>query len=97
MTDQLEAARRSYAEELRFTAHLDSPAVVAAFASVPRERFVGAGPWRVRSPIGPAERRDLSPRPDEFGQDRGVIAGATAEMQHQFTGGNVEMVEQERP
>jgi protein-L-isoaspartate(D-aspartate) O-methyltransferase len=55
MTDQLEAARQSYAEELRFTAHLDSPAVVAAFAAVPRERFVGAGPWRVRSPMGPAE------------------------------------------
>jgi protein-L-isoaspartate(D-aspartate) O-methyltransferase len=52
MTDQLAIARRSYAEELRFTAHLGSPAVVAAFATVPRERFVGAGPWRVRSPVG---------------------------------------------
>jgi protein-L-isoaspartate(D-aspartate) O-methyltransferase len=51
MTDQLETARRSYAEELRFTAHLRSPAVVAAFATVPRERFLGAGPWRVRSPM----------------------------------------------
>jgi hypothetical protein len=55
MTDQLETARRSYAEELHFTAHLRSPAVVAAFATVPRERFVGAGPWRVRSPTDMAE------------------------------------------
>ncbi len=51
MTDQLETARRSYAEELRFTAHLRSSAVLAAFATVPRERFLGAGPWRVRSPM----------------------------------------------
>jgi protein-L-isoaspartate(D-aspartate) O-methyltransferase len=50
--DPVEAARRSYAEELRFTAHIRSVAVRAAFAAVPRERFVGAGPWRVRSPTG---------------------------------------------
>ena len=65
MTDQLETARRSYAEELRFTAHLRSPAVVAAFATVPRERFVGAGPWRVRSPMDMAEywtTEDADPR-----------------------------------
>jgi protein-L-isoaspartate(D-aspartate) O-methyltransferase len=54
-TDPVEAARRSYAEELRFTAHIRSPAVRAAFAVVPRERFVGAGPWRVRSSMDMAE------------------------------------------
>ena len=65
MVDQLEAARRSYAEELRFTAHLRLPAVVAAFATVPRERFVGAGPWRVRSAMGMGEywtTEDADPR-----------------------------------
>lgn len=55
MTDQPDASRRAYAEELRFTAHVRSPALVAAIASVPRERFVGAGPWRVRSPMDMAE------------------------------------------
>ena len=49
--DPVEAARLSYAEELRFTAHVRSAALRAAFAAVPRERFVGAGPWRVRSPM----------------------------------------------
>jgi protein-L-isoaspartate(D-aspartate) O-methyltransferase len=43
----LEQARRWYAEELRFVAHLGDQRVVDAFAAVPRERFVGAGPWRI--------------------------------------------------
>jgi protein-L-isoaspartate(D-aspartate) O-methyltransferase len=49
--DPVQAARLSYAEELHFTAHIRSPAIRAAFATVPRERFVGAGPWRIRSPM----------------------------------------------
>ena len=48
-------ARRAYAEELRFTARLQSPAVVEALATVPRERFLGPGPWRVKSPWDLAE------------------------------------------
>ena len=41
---ELALARRFYAEELRFTANL-TPALVEAFATVPRERFLGPGPW----------------------------------------------------
>jgi protein-L-isoaspartate(D-aspartate) O-methyltransferase len=29
--------------------------VVNAFATVPREQFVGPGPWRIKSPMDPAE------------------------------------------
>jgi protein-L-isoaspartate(D-aspartate) O-methyltransferase len=47
----VEPARRWYAEELRFTARVSSRAVIEAFATVPRERFVGPGPWRIRSPM----------------------------------------------
>src|SRR5260221_8643944 len=43
----IDDARRSFAEELRFVAHLDDQRVVDAFARVPRERFAGAGPWRI--------------------------------------------------
>ena len=58
--DQAEAAsvedvRQRFAEELRYTARARSPAVVAAFATVPREHFLGPGPWRVLSPMNPAE------------------------------------------
>jgi protein-L-isoaspartate(D-aspartate) O-methyltransferase len=49
MIETVEAARRSYAEELRFTTRMRSPALFAAFAIVPRERFVGPGPWRIKS------------------------------------------------
>ena len=47
MNTAIEAARQSYAEELRSQAHMSSPALFAAFAKVPRERFVGPGPWRI--------------------------------------------------
>jgi protein-L-isoaspartate(D-aspartate) O-methyltransferase len=46
MVDTVAAARRWFAEDLRYKAHVGSRAVVEAFATVPRERFVGPGPWR---------------------------------------------------
>ncbi len=49
--DRVTTARRWFAEELRYTAGVRSPAVVRAFATVPRERFAGPGPWRVLSPM----------------------------------------------
>ena len=39
--------RARYAEAIRQRAQLRSPAIVAAFASVPREHFLGRGPWAV--------------------------------------------------
>jgi protein-L-isoaspartate(D-aspartate) O-methyltransferase len=50
MTDaaeRIEAARRFYAEELRFVAPVGAESVIRAFASVPREKFLGGGPWLV--------------------------------------------------
>ena len=46
----VEDYRRFYADEIRFVAKLDSPALVEAFARVPREKFIGAGPWKIGSP-----------------------------------------------
>jgi protein-L-isoaspartate(D-aspartate) O-methyltransferase len=45
----LEECRRFFAEEVRFAAHLTSPALVEAFARVPRENFLGPGPWKIAS------------------------------------------------
>jgi len=59
----LTAVRSWYAEELRYVAGVKSQAIVRAFAAVPRERFVGPGPWlinnaTVREPFWPTEDDD---------------------------------------
>jgi protein-L-isoaspartate(D-aspartate) O-methyltransferase len=45
----LEQCRRFYSEELRIVAGLESPDLVSAFARVPRERYLGAPPWKLSS------------------------------------------------
>ena len=39
--------RRVFAEEIAAVAHLESPRLIEAFAQVPREHFLGAGPWQI--------------------------------------------------
>jgi protein-L-isoaspartate(D-aspartate) O-methyltransferase len=46
----IEECRRFYAEEIHFAAGLQSPSLVEAFASVPREKYLGPGPWEIGSP-----------------------------------------------
>jgi protein-L-isoaspartate(D-aspartate) O-methyltransferase len=46
----VEEQRRFYAEEIGAVAGLHSPALLEAFARVPREHFLGPGPWRLGSP-----------------------------------------------
>jgi protein-L-isoaspartate(D-aspartate) O-methyltransferase len=45
----LERLRHFYSEELRVVAGLESPDLVSAFARVPRERYLGAPPWKFSS------------------------------------------------
>jgi len=45
----LEDYRAFYAEEIRAVAGLRSEVLVHAFATVPRERFLGPGPWKIAS------------------------------------------------
>ena len=45
----IEECRRFFAEEIRLAAHIQSPALVEAFARVPREKFLGPGPWKIAS------------------------------------------------
>jgi len=46
----IETLRQYYAEELRAVANIQSEAVVRAFAKVPREHFLGPGPWQIVNP-----------------------------------------------
>ena len=43
----LDDCRRFYAEEIQYAANLRSPALIEAFARVPREDFLGPGPWQI--------------------------------------------------
>ncbi len=45
----LDDCKRFYAEEVRFSANVRSPSLVAAFERAPREKFLGPGPWRIAS------------------------------------------------
>jgi len=47
--NDLVAARRHYAEEIKYRGRISSPRLLRAFAAIPRERFLGRGPWRLRS------------------------------------------------
>jgi protein-L-isoaspartate(D-aspartate) O-methyltransferase len=55
-------AREAFAERLRRLGPLSSERVVRAFATVPRERFLGEGPWTVIPPgRGPRRTPDSDP------------------------------------
>ena len=58
---ELANLRRAYAEGLRQSADLQLETVVEAFASVPRELFLGRGPWQIVQPLDPAARYRLTP------------------------------------
>ena len=49
ITGSIESVRQFYAEELMRLAQVSSPAVQKAFATIPRERFVGPGPWNIQT------------------------------------------------
>jgi protein-L-isoaspartate(D-aspartate) O-methyltransferase len=49
ITSSIESVRQFYAEELMRSAQVSSPAVQKAFATAPRERFVGPGPWIIQT------------------------------------------------
>jgi protein-L-isoaspartate(D-aspartate) O-methyltransferase len=52
----IEECREFYSLEVKFAANLTTPGLVEAFAKVPREKFLGPGPWQ----LGSAEGRAMS-------------------------------------
>jgi protein-L-isoaspartate(D-aspartate) O-methyltransferase len=46
------AARRRYTEQIRKRERISSSRLLRAFSVVPRERFLGEGPWRIRRAAG---------------------------------------------
>lgn len=66
MTLDLGLRRQFFAEEIEAVAHLKSASLVDALATVPRERFLGPGPWLIKAEgdLGRAPRptSDADPR-----------------------------------
>lgn len=60
--NELEIVRRQYAEGLALAAGADLDALVDAFAKVPRERFLGPGPWQIMGRAGYRTTPDADPR-----------------------------------
>ena len=60
----LEQIRRAYAERLRVSARLKSRALVDALARVPREHFLGPGPWQIVDPGPPPVGFKYTTTPD---------------------------------
>lgn len=58
--EEIKALRRAYAHRTMFVAGLASPVLEAAFASVPREAFLGPPPWKVFRWAGYADTSDLA-------------------------------------
>ena len=46
----IEDYRRFYAEEIQSVTNLGTPGLMEAFATVPREKFLGPGPWQTGAP-----------------------------------------------
>src|SRR5262249_10938004 len=62
--NQLPLYQRFYAEELRAVAELRSEVLVQAFATVPREAFLGPGPWQIFSLKHGMGAPEYRPTPD---------------------------------
>src|SRR6266478_8533172 len=46
----LNEIRQFYAEEIRAVSNIQTEALIKAFATVPREHFLGPGPWQIANP-----------------------------------------------
>jgi protein-L-isoaspartate(D-aspartate) O-methyltransferase len=68
--------RQRYAEEIRTSAKVSSAALLEAFARVPREEFVGLGPWKILSRPVPGQKQpqiDEVADPAELYRDVAVL------------------------
>lgn len=55
-------ARAFLAEEIRVVHNIKSPRIIEALSCVPRERFLGPGPWQMYSMAGARTTDDADPR-----------------------------------
>jgi len=77
----LDRTRQAFAETLRERCGLASGRLLGAFAAVPRERFLGPGPWLVRGPADAAgPRRTGSADPACVYEDASIAIDAERDL-----------------
>jgi protein-L-isoaspartate(D-aspartate) O-methyltransferase len=69
MRQTLADARRHYVEQIKARAQVTSSRILKAYRDVPRERFLGEGPWRIRSDIVSAYGSTESANPADIYHD----------------------------
>jgi protein-L-isoaspartate(D-aspartate) O-methyltransferase len=74
MSTDLERARVDFAERLRQAVGLRSAALVRAFGTVPREHFVGPGPWKILVPPDLLAYRDTPGNDPRYLYDNVLVA-----------------------
>lgn len=78
MSESLSVVRRRYAEHICSLAETERPELLRAFATVPRERFVGPGPWTI---IDAGLARERTPDADPRHLYRNVLIALDEEKQ----------------
>jgi len=61
----LDQLRRFYADEIAAVAHVETPGLADAYARVPREAFLGPGPWQIAIPDPTRTTATYRPTPDD--------------------------------
>jgi protein-L-isoaspartate(D-aspartate) O-methyltransferase len=62
--ETIEQVRQRFAQQIQQQAHIRSPGLIAGLASVPREQFLGPGPWQLLHPGLMARGYQLTPDAD---------------------------------
>jgi protein-L-isoaspartate(D-aspartate) O-methyltransferase len=62
IAEDLQLARRRFAEEIQQQGHIKSAGLIEGLATVPRENFVGRGPWKIMRAGGYQLTPDDNPR-----------------------------------
>jgi protein-L-isoaspartate(D-aspartate) O-methyltransferase len=75
-----DAARRAFAAAVAATAKVADRRVIDAFARVPREAFLGSGPWTIRGAGIPAPQLTATADPTEVLRDVSVALDASRDL-----------------
>ncbi len=95
----LDEIRRRYAEEVCRVAETQNEVLLDAFARVPRERFLGPGPWLIAQPLNPAAPYQQTPdaSPERVYQDAAISIDAARQLNNGQPSGHARWIDSVSP